>query len=177
MTDDLFKFGVSAKVIRNGQTIGIVAATVTTDARMGLADLENESFVTSVLALRDSHLLPGETGRPPEDASSYVILLHPAYGRGIEPKWFPRDRLTDLPDGDVDDYRDPTTALGGDAARKYGGTWSASLAAVSGSPFIVMVQQREPAAPIDFRILLILVLAALAGAGVITYVRLRRSSR
>jgi hypothetical protein len=51
----------------------------------------------------------------------------------------------------VDDYRDPTTALGGDAARKYGGTWSASLAQVSGSPFIVMVQQREPAAPIDFR--------------------------
>jgi hypothetical protein len=177
VTDDLFKFGVSAKVIRNGQTIGIVAATVTTDARMGLADLENASFVTSVLALRDSHLLPGETGRPPGGASSYVILLHPAYGRGIEPKWFPRDRLTELPNGDVDDYRDPITALGGDAARKYGGTWAASLASVPSSPFIVMVQQRVPAAPIDFRTLLILVLAALAVATVLAYVRLRSHKR
>jgi serine/threonine-protein kinase len=177
VTDDLFKFGVSAKVIRNGQTIGIVAATVTTDARMGLADLENASFVTSVLALRDSHLLPGETGRPPEGASSYVILLHPAYGRGIEPKWFPRDRLTELPNGDVEDYRDPTTAFGGGAARKYGGTWAASLASVPGSPFIVMVQQRVPAAPIDFRTLLILVLAALAVATVLAYVRLRSHKR
>jgi hypothetical protein len=173
VTDELFKFGVSAKVIRDGQTIGVVAATVTTDARMGLADLENDSFVTSVLALRDSSLMPGETGTPPPGASSYVILLHPAYGRGIEPKWFPRDRLTELPNGDVDDYHDPTTALGGNAAGKYGGTWDASLASVPGSPFIVMVQQRMPAAPIDFRTLLVLVLAALAVATVLAYVRLR----
>ena len=96
VTDELFKFGVSVRVTRDGQTIGVVAATVTTDARMGLAELENESFVTSVLALRDSHLMPGETGRPPAGASSYVILLHPAYQRGTEPKWFPGDRVTDL---------------------------------------------------------------------------------
>jgi serine/threonine-protein kinase len=177
VTDDLFKFGVSARVIRSGQTIGIVAATVTTDARMGLADLENESFVTSVLALRDSHLLPGETGRPPEGASSYVILLHPAYGRGIEPKWFPRDRLTDLPNGDVDDYHDPTMALGGDAIRKYGGTWSASLASVPGSPFIVMVQQRESPGPISERALVILVVTALALATGAAYLRLRPRTR
>ena len=173
VTDELFKFGVSAKVIRNGQTIGVVAATVTTDARMGLADLENESFVTSVLALRDSHLMPRETGLPPAGASSYVILLHPAYGRGIEPKWFPRDRLTDLTDGDVDDYHDPVATLGGEAARKYEGTWAASAAPVAGSPFIVMVQQRVSAAPIDIRTLLILVIAVLAGATVLAYARVR----
>ena len=173
VTDELFKFGVSARVVRDGQTIGVVAATVTTDARMGLADLENESFVTSVLALRDSHLLPGETGTPPEGASQYVILLHPAYGRGIEPKWFPLDRVNDLRSGDVDEYRDPVAALGGDAARRYGPAWAASVAPVAGSPFIVMVQQRVPAAPIDFRTLLVLVIAAVAGATVLAYVRLR----
>ena len=173
VTDDHFKFGVSTRVMRNGQTIGVVAATVTTDARMGLAKLENESFVTSVLALRDSNLMPGETGAPPEGASPYVILLHPAYGRGIEPKWFPRDRMDDLRGGDVDEYRDPATGLGGAAARKYGGSWAASAAPVPGSPFIVMVQQRVPPSPIDFRTLLVLVIAALAGATVLGYVRLR----
>jgi serine/threonine protein kinase len=176
VTDELFKFGVSARVIRNGQTIGIVAATVTTDARMGLADLENESFVTSVLALRDSRLMPGETGLPPPGASSYVILLHPGYGRGIEPKWFPLDRLTDLRAGDVDDYRDPVTALGADVSRKYAGTWAASAAPVAGSPFFVMVQQRESPGPIGYGTLLILVVAALAVATVLAYVRLRSQS-
>jgi hypothetical protein len=173
VTDELFKFGVSARVIRNGQTIGIVAATVTTDARMGLADLENESFVTSVLALRDSRLMPDETGLPPAGASSYVILLHPGYGRGIEPKWFPLDRLADLRSGDVDDYRDPVTALGGEAASKYGGTWAASAAPVAGSPFIVMVQQRQSPGPIGYGTLLILVVAVLMVATVLAYVRLR----
>lgn len=86
---------------------------------------------------------------------------------------FPLDRVTDLSSGDVDDYRDPVAALGGEAARKYGSTWAASAAQVSGSPFIVMVQQRVPAAPIDFRTLLVLVLAAVAAATVLAYVRLR----
>ena len=144
---------------------------------MGLAELENESFVTSVLALRDSNLMPGETGRPPEGASSYVILLHPAYERGTEPKWFPGDRLTDLQDGDVDDYRDPVAALGGAAAARYGGSWAASLAQVRGSPFIVMVQQRPWAVPIDLRILMILVALVLAGATVLAYVRIRSSAQ
>jgi hypothetical protein len=102
-----------------------------------------------------------------------VILLHPAYARGIEPKWFPLDRLTDLRSGDVDDYRDPVTALGGEAATKYGGTWAASAAAVAGSPFIVMVQQRESPGPVGYGTLLILVVAALAVATVLAYVRLR----
>jgi serine/threonine-protein kinase len=163
VTDELFKFGVSARVIRNGETVGVLAATITTDARMGLADLENDSFVTSVLALRDSVLMIGETGRPPAGASSYVILLHPGYTKGIEPEWFPLDRLTDLRSGYVDDYRDP----------KYGGSWDASAAPVANSPFIVMVQQRVPAAPVDLRTLLALVMVALASATALAYARLR----
>ena len=173
VTDELFKFGVSARVIRNGQTIGIVAATVTTDARMGLADLENESYVTSVLAQRDSRLMPGETGTPPAGASPYVVLLHPAYKKGIEPEWFPLDRLADLRSGAVDHYRDPVTALGTDASRRYGGTWAASAAPVAGSPFIVMVQQRESPGPIGDQTIFILIVAALAATTILAYVRLR----
>ena len=60
VTDQLFKFGVSAWVIHGEKSVGAVVATVTTDARMGLADLETESFVTAVLALRDSNLMVNE---------------------------------------------------------------------------------------------------------------------
>jgi hypothetical protein len=55
----------------------------------------------------------------------------------------------------VDDYRDPVTALGASVSRKYGGTWAASAAPVAGSPFIVMVQQRESPGPIGYRTLFI----------------------
>jgi hypothetical protein len=32
--------------------------------------------------------MPGETGTPPAGASPYVVLLHPAYEKGIEPSGF-----------------------------------------------------------------------------------------
>ena len=68
VTDDLFRFGVSARLRHNDQTVGIVVATVTTDDRMGLPDVRHESLVTAVLARRDSNPLPGEPGPSQEDA-------------------------------------------------------------------------------------------------------------
>ena len=78
-----------------------------------------------------------------------------------------------LRSGAVDNYHDPVTALGAEVSRKYGGTWAASAAPVAGSPFIVIVQQRESPGPISYRTLFILIVAALAAATVLAYVRLR----
>ena len=142
VTDDLFRFGVSARLLHNDQTVGIVVATVTTDDRMGLPDVRHESLVTAVLARRDPNPLPGEPGPSQEDASPYAILLHPAYVSGIEPRWLPRRYLDELQRGEVASYRDPVAELPGDAARAYRGTWVVTFAPIAGTDFIVAVQQR-----------------------------------
>ena len=142
VTDDLFRFGVSARLLHNSETVGVVVATVTTDDRMGLPDVRHESLVTAVLARRDPNPLPGESGPTQEDASPYAILLHPAYVSGIEPRWLPRRYLREVQRGEVSAYRDPIAELPGDAARAYRGTWVVTFAPIAGTDFIVAVQQR-----------------------------------
>jgi len=143
VTDQLFKFAVSTWVVGEDQRVGIVVATVTTDARMGLPEINNESVVTAVLARRDPNPLPGEVGPSQADASPYVILLHPWYTQGVEPRWLPEEYLDDLQDGEAEPYRDPIASLGGRASAVYGGTWVATFAPVPDSEFVVMVQQRS----------------------------------
>jgi serine/threonine-protein kinase len=142
VTDQLFRFGVSARITRQQQTAGIVVGTVTTDDRMGLPDVAQASVVTAVLARRDPNPLPGEQGPSQGDASEYVILLHPAYVSGNEPRWLPRRYLTDLADGEARDYRDPIADLSGATAETYRGSWVATFAPVTGTDFVVIVQQR-----------------------------------
>jgi serine/threonine-protein kinase len=142
VTDDLFRFGVSARLAHNGETVGVVVATVTTDDRMGLPDVRHESLVTAVMARRDPNPLPGEKGATQEDASPYAILLHPAYVSGVEPRWLPQRYLGDLARGEASSYRDPVAELAGDAGRAYRGGWVVTFAPVAGTDFIVAVQQR-----------------------------------
>jgi hypothetical protein len=142
VTDQLFRFGVSARIIHQGRMVGVVVATVTTDDRMGLPDVRHEYLVTAVLARRDPNPLPGEQGPTQDDASPYVILLHPAYVLGIEPRWLPRTYLDELTAGESRAYRDPVADLPGSDARTYRGTWTATFAPVAGTDFVVVVQQR-----------------------------------
>ena len=142
VTDKLFRFGVSAPLILEGQTVGVVVGTVTTDDRMGLPDVPHEAVVTAVLARRDPSPLPGERGPDQADASEYVILQHPAYMLGIEPRWLPRAYLPELTAGEASDYRDPVGDHTVESARPYRGTWVATFAPVTGTDFIVVVQQR-----------------------------------
>jgi serine/threonine-protein kinase len=142
VTDQLFRFGVSARLVHQDRTVGVVVATVTTDDRMGLADVRHEFLVTSVLARRDPNPLPGEIGPTQEDASPYVILLHPAYVLGIEPRWLPRRYLDDLAGGEAAAYRDPVADLPVAAASTFRGTWVATFAPIEGTDFVVAVQQR-----------------------------------
>jgi hypothetical protein len=109
---------------------------------MGLPDVRHESLVTAVLARRDPNPLPNELGPRQPDASDYVILLHPAYVSGTEPKWLPGAYLPDLADGESRSYRDPVAELSAEAARRYGGPWVATFAPVAGTDFVVVVQQR-----------------------------------
>jgi hypothetical protein len=142
VTDKLFRFGVSARITHEDQTAGVVVATVTTDDRMGLPNVKHDSVVTAVLARRDPNPLPGEVGPSQSDASEYVILLHPAYVSGIEPRWLPRGYLPQLAAGEASSYRDPIADLPGASARQYRGTWVATFAPVAGTDFVVVVQQR-----------------------------------
>jgi len=143
VTDQLFKFAVSTWVVDEDQRVGIVVATVTTDARMGLPEIDNGAVVTAVLARRDPNPLPGEVGPSQADASPYVILLHPWYTQGVEPRWLPEEYQDDLQAGEAEPYRDPIAGLDGRASAAYGGTWVATFAPVSDSEFVVMVQQRS----------------------------------
>jgi serine/threonine-protein kinase len=142
VTDKLFRFGVSAPLIRDDEAVGVVVGTVTTDDRMGLPDVPHEAVVTAVLARRDANPLPGEQGPEQNDASEYVILQHPAYMLGIEPSWLPRTYLAELARGEASAYRDPVGDQTVESARPYRGTWVATFAPVTGTDFIVVVQQR-----------------------------------
>ena len=77
VTDKLFRFGVSARVIHEHQTVGVVVGTVTTDDRMGLPDVTHESLVTAVLARRDQNPLPDEKEPTQSDASGTSFSCTP----------------------------------------------------------------------------------------------------
>ncbi len=162
LSDDLYKFGISAWVRLNGENVGVVVATVTTSRQMGLPGIEDPGFVTALLARKDSYTVAGETGMAPEGASDFVILLHPAYERRIEPVWFPRKYLAGLESGSVTDYQDPVASLNNESAEDYTGRWVVSFAPVADSEFIVLVQQRyAPVVPRELLFVMTVLLAAI----------------
>jgi len=85
--DDLFKITLSAIVyddIDRKKPLGVVCATLPTDASLGFLDLKDPEH-TAVLVGRidpnDPHLPPGPENEPPK----FMILVHPAYGE--LPEW------------------------------------------------------------------------------------------
>ena len=176
VSDELYKFGLSAWVRLNGENVGVVVATVTTSRQMGLPGIEDPGFVTALLARKDSFVVPGETGMAPEGSSDFVILLHPAYERRIEPVWFPQEYLAGLESGSVTDYQDPVAALNDESARDYVGRWVVSFAPVADSEFIVLVQQRyEPVVPTELWFVGTLLLAAIFLTLAVKYMLPRRT--
>ncbi len=171
LSDELYKFGISAWVRHDGENVGVVVATVTTSRQMGLPGIEGQGFVTALLARRDSFVVPGETGTPPEGASDFVVLLHPGYERGIEPVWFPEGYLAALESGSTGQYEDPVALLDDEDAREYGGRWVASFDPVADSEFVVLVQRAyAPLMPTELWIVVVLVLAAVLLTLAIKYV-------
>ena len=67
------------------QFLGVIVSGVTTDAAMGLVDLEDGRRTVALMAPRDTDQ-PDSPIRP--DAA--VILFHPAYERGVRAVEFER---------------------------------------------------------------------------------------
>jgi hypothetical protein len=140
--DNLYKFGI-AKTLRGpeGNVLGVLVATVTTNTTMGQARLQDERRKAVLVG-------PLDTNPPHEDpnghdlSSRYMILIHPSYHRGDEAAPFPDDKLRFMQreqrEAGDDAYADPIAAH--DAT--YSGRWLAGFAPVGDTEFMVIIQER-----------------------------------
>ena len=160
-TDSLYKFAISAPVLDGeGKFQGVIAASVTTNATMGLVALHDVQREVALVAPRD----PDARQSGFDDTlGDYIVLFHPAYRYGVEPVAFPntsklgpqlglvRSEALRLVGPDPflapeDDYRDAVAAVD----QNYAGRWIAGFAPVGNTGFIVVVQQRfEDAVSLD----------------------------
>ena len=157
-TDELYKYAIGALVRNGDKELGMVVASVTTGPERDWP--EPEGVTTALLVPKDQSSEPDEPD-PPEGASEFLILVHPAYEPGGPPVWFPEEQIAMIQNDCVDDYSGPVIALDNPAAAEYVGRWTACFATVEGSRFVVVVQQRYvPLLPVELWIVVGLALAA-----------------
>src|SRR5262249_33918210 len=81
----LYKFALSAAVgdrrDKHIPAVGVVAATVTTTKTLGSLQLNDERHTAVLVGRKDTSPPRGEL--LVEEADEYLILLHPAYRRGV----------------------------------------------------------------------------------------------
>ena len=153
LSDNLYKFAISAPILDNEEKfLGVIATSVTTDATIGLVYLHDDSREVALIAPRD---VDSREPRQQGTLGKYVVLFHPAYRRGVHAVEFPNttkigripeplhDRQLQLPDSNLlippeDDYRDPVSSV----TKDYEGRWIAGFAPVGNTGFVVVVQQR-----------------------------------
>jgi serine/threonine-protein kinase len=157
-TDTLHKFALSVAVRRRpgGPVLGVIAATLTTTATLGSLRLDDERR-TAVLVSRRDFSLPGPVPEPTGD-KEYIVLLHPAYTRGVPAVPMGGDRLRSLHQPHPgDEFQLPTAGAAFDRAvvteaeyvdpvgysdARFRGRWLAGFAPVGNTEFVVVVQQR-----------------------------------
>jgi hypothetical protein len=156
----LYKFALSAAVrdrrAKDAHAVGVIAATVTTTKTLGSLQLNDERHTAVLVGRKDTSPPRGEA--PAEEADEYLILLHPAYRRGVPAVSAPPGRfrallrpragdefqLPDLrpglsPEQAMDaHYQDPVATRDG----RFAGRWLAGFAPVGNTEFVVVVQQR-----------------------------------
>ena len=172
--DGLYKFGISAAVRDGDRIVGAVVASVTTSPQMGLPQTEDNEFTTALLARSD----PPEPGqaKPPDGASEFLVLLHPAYERGTQPVWVSTGQAgtigKSIADNNIaENYHDPVVSLSAGVAEKYGGRWVAGFAPVEDSEFIVVVQRRfSETIPAEWWPWIIVLLAAFLAVAIVWFV-------
>ena len=158
-SDDLYKFAVSAPILDSNEIfLGVIATSVTTDATMGLVDLDDPRREVALIAPKDVASAELDAGGKPIE---YVVLFHPAYRRGVAAVDFP-DAGEIVPDlkrvhaaeldtpalllPAQDDYFDPVQSH----LQEYEWRWIAGFAPVGHTGFAVIVQQRfEEALKLD----------------------------
>src|SRR5439155_1394699 len=81
----LYKFALSAAVrdprARDAPAVGVIAATVTTTKTLGSLQLNDERHTAVLVGRKDTS--PPRGAAPAEEGDEYLILLHPAYRRGV----------------------------------------------------------------------------------------------
>jgi len=161
--DDKYKITLSAIVYaqpdKHDEILGVVCATLPTDATLGDLDLKNSERTTVLVGQRDAAPFQEDPAREAPPAE-YGILVHPAYtesGRDavlVRPEMLPmlperrRAEVDDefVPTRDVVEpsrsrnsaYEDPL----GKSNANYEGRWLAGFAQVGNMEMVVIVQQR-----------------------------------
>jgi serine/threonine-protein kinase len=155
--DGRYKVVMSAPV-RSGpepgaEVLGVVAASLTTGSALG-AGLNDDRRSVALVGRRDTN--PPAGAARDDGAPGYLILVHPAYHRGVEPVAVDGDHLravhrpgpgdefrpAPVESGDPehaisDHYRDPLAARD----PKFRGRWLAGFAPVGNTELAVIVQQ------------------------------------
>lgn len=186
--DGLDKLAISCPVLPEGPSKSpwVLAATITTDATLGVESLHDARHKAVLFAPRDA--APVQSGEPPLPAG-YVILIHPAFLTGEKSVPFPADRPGPVPPpGEQpelrpasgpppfaadDDYADPVAEHG---HPEFSGRWLTGSARVGNTELIVLVQQRyeEAVAPYQAFIRRFLLIAGgLVGLVLLSLVGLR----
>ncbi len=166
-SDELYKFGIAAAVRDGEKIVGAIVASVTTSSQMGLPEMESGEFTTTLLARKDSFFAPGEPS-PPDGASEFLVLLHPAYELGTAPVWIPKEQVETIQKDCADDYYDPIAPLN----EKYAGRWTACFVAVEDSEFLVVVQRRySQVIPAELWLVAVFCLLGILSAAAARYVR------
>ncbi len=152
-SDTHYKTAIAVPILdQKKQFLGVLASSLTTKPKLGLAALSDPSYQVALLAPRDTDD-PGAA--PPSQENSYVVLFHPAYREGapaVEVGSTDRFRITpapvcasqldptsnSLPNEPDSNYQDPVASR----YESYRGRWIAGFAPIGNTGFGVEVQKR-----------------------------------
>jgi len=178
ISDDLYKFAISAAIWHEQRIVGVVAASVTTSPDLGgllpLSEDGNSAFV--LLAVRDENVVQGDSQGRPADAGNLMTLAHPVLAEGGDPFWLARSAEPQfLASRCHGNYRDPTAS----SSEQYAGIWTACWAPVGSAEaeaeLFVVYQQRSQGVRAGVWIAVLIALAVVLVAA--SMQRLRRSGR
>jgi serine/threonine protein kinase len=145
ISENLYKFAVSAAIWHEERIVGVVAASVTTSPNLGgllpLAEDGNSAFV--LFAARDENVVQGESNTRPQSAGNLLTLAHPLLEAGSDPFWLEASEETEFLSSECHrNFRDPAAASRPEQA----GPWTACWAPVDGTAteteLLVTYQQR-----------------------------------
>jgi serine/threonine-protein kinase len=151
--DGMLKFALSSAVRgADGNVLGVLVVSSTTDATLGVSNLHADVRKVVVLGPLDANYPPGQRRSYPADAH-HVVVLHPSYRHGqaalvwndarLDARTRPHAGEDLTPRGEAwplgSVYFDPI----GRRDRRYAGPWLAGIAPVGHTGFFVLVQSRD----------------------------------
>lgn len=144
--DGLDKVAISVPFHPNGPEgkPWVLAATLTTDASLGLHSLHDQTHKAVLLAPRDTNRVELTDPLP---ASGYILLVHPSFTTGADSARFPLDHSGPVPEPDHEPELRPAPLVPpfpshpGYVDPVVGGDWLTGSARVGHTEMVVLVQQ------------------------------------